>query len=570
MGRKRAIAIYLALMCAFVGHSQPFESLNDKFPFPRARCVFQDSYGFLWFGTIDGLVRYDGISTRVFRNSPSDSASLPGQEIHAIIEMSDTTLLLGFQDRGLALFNRKSYSSELVPLAESGKRITVNCMIKDRSSIVWVATNNGLFSLEGDDVTHYKADPTDAQGLLNPIVLQVYEDRHLNLWVGTREGMHLLDRETGKFENPGTNATFPDQLIIDIDEDLHGKLWASLRLGPNRLYTWDQENAVFIADERFARDGEFRIDFDSDNALWISSRGRGLYRVTEDSEVFYDPYENWKHGFWGLGVFDVLHDKYRNTWVLGEEVFVKSGDGKNFNSIVVNNYVVHSVYADDQYIWYCADDPLRWNRETGKVERFLEGFPMKELRNPVALKSQTRIRHFEEWGEDLVMSTTRNMVLWDRNRDEYTDLPTTAGGPLRDFVIDPDGNAWVAVNQQLPMRMKLPSGEVERLKVLGEASTTHAVARSEDGMQWWGTRTKGLFSFHPETQEVVHYAPDPEQPLSSLSSFTIHDVLCHSDGSVWVGTKFGLDVIESGNQPGKACPSGCREYQYPDYICPGR
>ena len=93
----------LLIASAVESECQRFQSLNDDFPFARSRCVIQDSFGFLWFGTVDGLVKYDGVSTRIFRNSPADSLSLPGQEIHAIIENSDTTLLLGFQDRDLCI-----------------------------------------------------------------------------------------------------------------------------------------------------------------------------------------------------------------------------------------------------------------------------------------------------------------------------------------------------------------------------------------------------------------------------------------------------------------------------------
>ncbi|MDX1406538.1 MAG: histidine kinase, partial [Saprospiraceae bacterium] len=167
-----------------------------------------------------------------------------------------------------------------------------------------------------------------------------------------------------------------------------------------------------------------------------------------------------------------------------------------------------------------------------------------ELRYPAPLNNQKRVYHFEEWGEDLLLATTRNMVLWDRSHNRFQDIPTSVGGPIRDFVIDADDYAWVAANQLTPIRMSLPTGNYVRLPALAPVRTAHAVAMSDDGLQWWGNRREGLHSFDPRTEELIQYVPDPDDPANSLSSFTVHDILCRSDGSVWVGTKFGLDKID--------------------------
>jgi hypothetical protein len=136
------------------------------------------------------------------------------------------------------------------------------------------------------------------------------------------------------------------------------------------------------------------------------------------------------------------------------------------------------------------------------------------------------------------------MILWDRDEDKYSDIPTQAGGPLRDFVIDNDNYAWIAVNQYLPMRMRLPGGEHIRPETLKSVSTSHTVAISDNGKLWWGTRLEGLFSYDPTTEQLTQFAPDQKRPETSLSSFTVHDVLCHSNGLVWVGTNYGLDFVD--------------------------
>ena len=218
MYKLKLLTAFLVMMVANSLSAQRFQSLNDEFPFGRARCAIQDSYGFLWFGTVDGLVKYDGVSIRTFRNSPNIPNSLPGQEILAIIEFTDTTLLLGFQDEGLVEFNRNSGATELIELSGTDERLSVYSMVKSRDSTVWIGTDKGLFSFKHNEVQNYRADPSDPRALQSQTILKVYEDTNLDIWAGTRRGMHRLDRVTGQFDTPKSNPSFPNLIIIDIKD----------------------------------------------------------------------------------------------------------------------------------------------------------------------------------------------------------------------------------------------------------------------------------------------------------------------------------------------------------------
>ena len=486
------LACLLIMVLSHDANSQRFESLNDEFPFARARCLIQDSYGFLWFGTIDGLVKYDGVSIRTFRNTPFDSTSLPGQEILAIVENTDSTLLLGFLDEGLVEFNRNTHRSKAIELPGQGDRITVFSMTLGVDSSLWVGTNKGLFTRIDTVFKHYSSDPADPGSLQSAIVTKVYLDRSSDLWVGTRRGIHRLDRETDAFETPANNPSFPTRIIIDIEEDHDDRLWVSVRTGQNRLYTWDSTMSEFSIHPDFVMDGEFRITFDSDNVLWISSRGRGLYKAEQGSLTFFDPRDSWKHGFWGLGVFDIFHDKFGTIWVLGEEVLKRPGDRKAFKSIDGGNHVIHSLYADDDYIWHSGLEAMRWNRSTGESNTILSGFEMQEMRARVPLISQSRIYHFDRWQDFMVMSSTRNVILYDLRSGSLKDLPTTIGGPLRDFVVDENGVIWLATNQDLPAKMDIYSGEYTRVEELALSATRRMPLQGlMMATLWWGNRLQG-------------------------------------------------------------------------------
>ena len=154
--------------------------------------IYQDSLGFIWFGTRDGLNRYDGNEIVVYRNDPADSNSL-----------SDNF---------------------------------VRCIYEDRHHHLWVGTTNGLNRLnrEKDNFTRFKHRDDDPASLSLNLVTSLAEDRNNHLWVGTfGGGINLFDEKKGEFKHygaapqPGTgsNKNITDNRVNALFEDQAGNLW---------------------------------------------------------------------------------------------------------------------------------------------------------------------------------------------------------------------------------------------------------------------------------------------------------------------------------------------------------
>ncbi len=121
--------------------------------------VLQNSQGFLWIGTQDGLNKYDGYTFTVYRHDPTDPTSLSTNVIYAILEDSEGDLWLG-TDRGLVRFDKRS-----------------------------------------EVFTPYRSNQEDPPGLDRVMVRAILEDSQGMLWIGTvGQGLYRLDRRTGRFD----------------------------------------------------------------------------------------------------------------------------------------------------------------------------------------------------------------------------------------------------------------------------------------------------------------------------------------------------------------------------------
>jgi len=269
------------------------------------RCILQDSKGFMWFGTEDGLNRYDGYNFKVFRKDPQNANSLSDNSVRFIYEDRSDVLWIGTKGGGLNKFDReqqkftpyKSNSNNPNSLSHNN----VWSIYEDRSGALWIGTLGGLNRLvpsenEGSPPTfiHYKTHPDNPNSLSSSRVLSIYEDRSEILWIGTHGGG--LNRL--RSENEGSPATFthykhdPKNLnslshntvrVIQEDPAQPGVLWIGTNGGGlSRFdvkqqkfthYRNDSNNANSLGDNTV-----FSICVNRSGVLWIGTLG-GLNRL---------------------------------------------------------------------------------------------------------------------------------------------------------------------------------------------------------------------------------------------------------------------------------------------------
>ncbi len=260
------------------------EGLSHNF----VQAILKDSRGFLWFGTAEGLNRYDGntpIKT-VYRYDAFDAESLPGTAAGAIFEDSRKRLWVGsgWVEGGIALFDPdRERFRRLPPPGKSGGN-QARCITEDRQGRIWVGTDNGLVEVDPDQLTttRHPLGPDGSSGQAAKTVTALHEDRQGRLWVGTDAGLLLYDRSSGSYRTwrQGANAARLVGSIGGFYEQESGVLWIATKSGLYRLdpatghdtlYLPEPGNPDSIGSARISR-----IASDGRGLLYLGTEGSGL------------------------------------------------------------------------------------------------------------------------------------------------------------------------------------------------------------------------------------------------------------------------------------------------------
>ncbi|MBI2838967.1 MAG: response regulator [Acidobacteria bacterium] len=236
--------------------------VEDGLPQNAAEALIQTHDGYLWIGTQEGLVRFDGARFTTFdrRNTPE----LAHNWIRALAEDHDRTLWIGTYAGLMSLSNGRfrSYSE-----ASDLLRAQVFALTVDRDGGLWIGTSNGLGHMVHGKVTILN----EKDGLSDRRVWAVHQDSAGSIWIGTSNG---IDRFVdNKFRSYGASEGLPDQQVWCIYEDRRGSLWVGTSRGLCRL-----DGDRFVPDRTITSQVK-TIQEDRDENLWVGTNGEGLTRL---------------------------------------------------------------------------------------------------------------------------------------------------------------------------------------------------------------------------------------------------------------------------------------------------
>jgi len=252
------------------------------------QCIFQDSKGFLWFGTSDGLNKYDGNKFTVYSPVPGAPGSLSYKIARTICEDQSGMLWVGTWGGGLNKFDRikkkfTCYQYQRNNPSSLSHNI-VHSIYEDRSGILWIGTLSGLnkFHRQKEIFTRYIIEPNNPERFRHNYVMVILEDHLDELWIGTGgNGLLEFDREKETFTCYTMKDGLPNNMIYGILPDDQGNLWLSTNKGISRF---NPSNRTFKNYE--LRDGIQGYEFN-----------QGAYHKNRNGEMF----------FGGVKGFNVFH-----------------------------------------------------------------------------------------------------------------------------------------------------------------------------------------------------------------------------------------------------------------------
>jgi signal transduction histidine kinase/ligand-binding sensor domain-containing protein len=498
--------------------------------------IAQDHRGFMWFGTEDGLNKYDGYQFTVYKHDPDDPETLSDDYVSVIYEDREGALWIGTRnglnclDRSKGAFVRYEHDPDD---AQSIGGTWIVSIHEDREGVLWVGTDDGglnRFDRDTGTFAQYRHDPADPTSLSDDGVGAIYEDREGALWVGTDAGLDLLDRNSGTFTRFQNRPDDPQSLggteVSAITEDRDGTLWVGTEDGG--LNRFDRFSGDTLGEGAFTRYRHDDVDLqslahDRVKAIFADSAGR-LWVGTQNGLALYAPDRD--------QFFHYQHDP---------------GDPSSLSS-----NAVWSIYEDRTgVLWFGT-----YGGALSKYNRTIDQFALYQHKPNLANSlSDNMIWAIHEDVDGVLWVGTFNGGLnrLDREvgelvtyRHDPEDLDSLSSDDARAILEDHTGALWVGTNGGLD-RLDRESGTFVHYRHDADDPTSLSENRVtvlfEDrrGNLWIGTRTGGLNRLDRETGTFVRYQHDEDDP-NSLSNDRVWALYEDSTGKLWVGTLGGVNV----------------------------
>ncbi|MCE7991298.1 MAG: response regulator [Roseivirga sp.] len=518
----------------------------------------QDSYGFIWLGTTDGLNRYDGYDFTIFKNDPNNPESLRNNSITGIYEAKDGALWVGTFE-GLHRYDRDKQS--FIHFSLGLETLKINEIIGDGKDGLWVASAAGLVRLNISTQVYENIDLGEKAGQLHRLL----RAKDGLLWIGTLDnGIFRYNPESGEFRHfDGNGAEYP---IWDLYEDDSSVIWAASNGGGLKFY--DAENDVFkrLETPHFSNDKVLSVYEDRLGYLWVGTEGGGLIKLTPDRKRVYR-YNHRSQDLNSLSSTDVrsiFQDKSGMLWfgTWGGGVNLMNPDQARFTNYTpgtpetrhaLSNEFVQSVIEDRSgNIWVGTKKGLnRVDAGTQLVEQYFHGPDKVNSLSNDYIKSL-----YQDSRGDLWIGTQNGLNLFDPVSNSFQRIFQTGssdGISHNDhtfFFEDSQSNLWIGTWNGLN-KYDLPAEKFQNKSIPAALRDKAILSMTEDrrGNLWLGTYYDGLYQYHPESGNLTQFKREVDNP-SSLSNNRIWALHTDPAGIVWVGT-FGGGLNKVINQGGQ-------------------
>jgi len=341
-------------------------------------CMLKDHKGFMWFGTWNGLNRFDGYTFVCYKQNSSDPYSLSNNFVRSICQDANHNIWIGTRN-GLNLylyrqdkFIRYFAGKDSVSICSN----EINVVYYDSQGYLWIGTaRNGLDRLTLDkdsrilSIKHFGAGPSDTQ-LSSNSILCLYEDGQHNLWVGTEAGLNRYNYRTHTFvklfSSPSDAGSLSSNVVNTLFEDRYGDLWIGTEFGLNRIHhsNYRIEQYFFDPDNPYSLPHNVVRDIVEDlkGNLIIGTLG-GIAIFDRENNRFIN-YKHTLHNKFGLNndfVNCLLSDAEGNLWIGTEKGGINhynvfqhqfeffENEMGNPNSLSYNT--INSIFEDENFLW---------------------------------------------------------------------------------------------------------------------------------------------------------------------------------------------------------------------------
>ena len=493
--------------------------------------ICQDREGFMWFGTIDGLNRYDGYTFTVLKPDPRD----PAHTLHHNI---------------------------------------ISDIHEDRQGRLWVTTfGGGLHQVnkQTNQVTRYGIKPTST--VLWNVLSYIYEDRAGMLWICGLGGIARFDPQTKQFTlfSPSAKRV----LISSVAEDAAGRLWVG---GGGDVYQLDRQTGKFTSvalDSSLVGQliGAITLFIDQKGILWVGTRGEGLFRLdTRQPSSRFARYNPGGLINQSIRFNGITEDAKGHLWLATtkglQRIDTQRGQVRNFDSNPsqpgsLSQQFVSAVYHErNGTLWLGTDTGINKAETNAKRFRAYQVIPtpssvvLNKNHIRTLLEDHTGTVWLGSAGNDVSGGFSNGLFRQDAKSGQITPLPANPADPsslssdrVWSVYEDRKNQLWVGTQEALH-RLDAKTGKFTRYP---SEIPVQCIAEDPSGKLWigggWDSREGGIGSLDPVQGQFTYYKSDPTGSTGPKNK-DVWDIMASRTGDIWVALS-GAGIARLNQRTGK-------------------
>ena len=585
----------IVVLFAFSAQAYYFRSyqVQDGLSHNSVWAVMQDSRGFMWFGTNNGLNRFDGKQFKVFKHEPDNPHSIGNNFIHCLKEDTQGRFFVGTK-KGLYLYDAGREQFTSVPLQRAeGDEVSVNDIFESPDGELWVACHGqGLYVLNADLSVkkHFvKSDEegalpcdfiwavvqdyvgnvwlgTDAEGLIHfdpkkeqftrmsrlkprsgiddPTVYTLFCDAAYNLWVGTSQaGLYRYNYRTGKVSRYLHDEAFNIKSIIEYSNH-------ELIMGCDKgllCFDREEETARFLNDrfDNMTDNSIFSIAKDHEGAFWIGTYFGGVNYFSPAINTFSYYYNTLGRSFKKSNISSFAEGDGQQIWVGSYDngLSLFDAEAQDFKPVHVdigyNN--IQELYYDegDLYISQYGQGIKVLDTRTGRIT---------ELAKLPGAQSISRYvtTIFKSSKGEYFFASEESVSLYDPVRKTARYIGDLNLMFVKDIMEDYNGAIWFATHSYGLRRLNADGTwdcfqQAANDTSLFAATNISCVHQDAKFRIWAGTESQGLLLYNAKKNRFEQVFTQ----CSGLPSNMVYSIEDDADGNIWLATDRGLACVSA-------------------------
>lgn len=495
----------------------------DGFSLNSVNSIKQDNQSLIWFGTRNGLLRYDGTNLKVMRREQGALDRIGVNDIYSINVDSTMGVWLGSR-YGLSLYHHKLDSVEDLDWFQSSSSISTRRRVFDIVRIskdeILIGGGNGVgvFNQTTGKIVANRFDPDDTSSINSNRIVCFYRSKlDSTIWVGTSSGVNrIIEKSEGKLKFRREKLDMVNQanfFVYDISEDKKGNVWVGTSTG---LFVKKKGRDKFesfeaISNQQLTNRNVRCITIDNKNRIWVGTYD-GLNIIDTDFNIAYRVKHNPLNpdGLKGNNIRALFTDKNGGVWIAtyyggvnywsGNLVSFEKIDERSGTQLGYN--VVNAIVEDEE-------SNLYYGTEGNGINTF-------------DIKTNTFSSIAETLNNELLESLK-----------------------IKDLLYEGNGKFWVGTFDNGVIQLNLEKGRFREFNMNNSAISSNRVvslATAQDGNLWIGNLSSGLDLFDPKTNSFVNFRSTGEQ---SITYSNVRTLLLTRSGDLYVGSGAGLSVLSA-------------------------